>query len=89
MFIITDTVIFRAINEHYHIGILLNRTRFPKVTQLRNLTFITGTRFYRTAQLRQGNDRDTQLLGQSFQLSRYFGDLLLTVTAITGTMHQL
>ena len=62
-----NLVIFGTMDESYHIGILLDGSGFTKVTQLRTLAFFSFTVFHTTIQLRQGNDRDIQLLGQPLQ----------------------
>ena len=50
-------VVFGTVNEANDVGILLNRTRFTKVAQLRTLAvLVIATRFHITVELRQGDD---------------------------------
>jgi len=77
-------------NETYHIGILLNGSRFTQVTQLRTFTFFTFTALHTTIQLRQGYNRNIQLLRQTFQRTRNGTYLFLTTTKRhTTCIHQL
>ena len=62
-----NLVIFGTVNEAHHIGILLDGTGFTKVTQLGTLAFLAFTVLHTTVQLRQSDDRNVQLLGQTFQ----------------------
>ena len=62
-------VIFLAEDKHHDVGVLLDRARFPKVAQLGPLVVAA---FDLTAQLRQGDNRDIQFLGDGFQT---LGDL--------------
>ena len=57
-------VVFIAIDEHDHIGILLDRTRLTQIRKLRALVFAA---FHGARQLRQRNHRHRQFLGQSLQ----------------------
>ena len=39
-------IIIRPVEEHYHIGILLNSSGFTQIAQLRHFTAIFGTPFF-------------------------------------------
>ena len=43
LFILIDVIIFRTVNNEYHIGILLDGSGFTEVAQLRSLSFETFT----------------------------------------------
>ena len=60
-------VIFGAVNETHHIGILLDCTGFTKVTQLRTFSFKPFTTLDTTIQLRQSYNRNIQLFGKPLQ----------------------
>ena len=73
-----------------HIGILLDGTRLTQVAQLRAFTLESFTIFHVTTQLRQRQDRNIQLFGQSLQRTRDRRNLLLTTTkSHTISIHQL
>ena len=77
-------------DETYHIGILLDGSGFTKVAQLRALALFSFTILHTTVQLRQGDDRDIQLLGQSFQRAGNRTHLFLTAAERhTAGIHQL
>ena len=77
-------------DKAHHIGILLDGSRFTKVTQLRTFTINTFTTFHTTIQLRQCDDRNIQLFRQSFQRTGNGTNLFLTATKChTARIHQL
>src|SRR5262245_3476646 len=63
-----------TVNEHHDIGVLLDRTRFAQIRQLRPV--IALTLFRRAAQLRKGDYGNFEFLRQSFQPARYPRNLL-------------
>src|SRR4051812_28869220 len=65
-------VLLFAEDEHDHVGVLFERAGLAQVRQLRA---VVGAGLRRTRQLRQRDDRDLQLLGQSLQRSRDRGEL--------------
>ena len=64
--VLIDMVILRAMNEQYHVGILLDGSRLTQVRQLRALTFQSLTALNTTVKLTERQDRNIQLLGQTF-----------------------
>ena len=81
--------IVRTVNEYHHVGVLLDGTGLSKVAELR-LSTAPGPLDRVTGQLRQGYDRDIQLLGRSFQGPGNCGDFLLTHSPQFGrSLHQL
>ena len=66
-------VVFLAENEHHHIGVLFDGAGLPEVGQLRAfvVALLDGAR-----QLRQGQYRHFQFLGQGLQATGDFRDLL-------------
>ena len=66
-------IIFFAEDEHDDVGVLLDRTGFAQVGQLRALVV---ARFHLTRQLRQRDDRNVQLLRDGFQTLRNLGNLV-------------
>ena len=81
-------VVFLPEDEHYDIGILLDRTRFAKVRKLR--AFIVAV-LDLPAELREGDDRYVQILCQGLQSPRDLRDFLHPVVrpAAGGCLHQL
>ena len=69
-------VIFLAIHEHHHVGVLFDRARF---TQVRELRALVVARFNLTRQLGQRDDRGVQLLGQRLEAGGDLGQLLHAV----------
>ena len=67
LIIIINTIVLGAVDETYHIRILLNRTRLTQVGELRFLALhvaIAGVAFLDvTVQLAQCNNRNIQFLG--------------------------
>ena len=73
-----------------HIRILLDRSGFTKVGQLRTFSFSSLTAFHTTVQLRKCDNRDIQFLRQPFQRTGDGTYLLLTATEThTTCIHQL
>ena len=66
-------VVFLAVHEHDNVGILLDRARFTQVGELRALVLAV---LDLARELRQGDDRHGQLLGQRLQAGRDLRDLL-------------
>ena len=88
--ILINLIVFRTVDKAHHIGILLDGSRFTKVTQLRTFTINTFTTFHTTIQLRQCDDRNIQLFRQSFQRTGNGTNLFLTATKRhTARIHQL
>src|SRR5205809_3921501 len=58
-------VIFLAIHEEHDVSVLLDRTGFAQVGQLRPLVV---TVFNLTRELRQGDDRNIELLGERLEI---------------------
>ena len=65
----------RAVDQHDHVGILLQRTRFTQVRDTRKRIVAAG--LHATVQLRDRNNRHVDLLGQQLQLAGELRDLLL------------
>ncbi len=66
-------VIFLAIDEHHHVGVLLDGAGFAQVRQHRALVV---ARIDAARQLRQGQDGDVQFLGQGLEALGDLGDFL-------------
>src|SRR6185312_11035624 len=66
-------VIFLAIDEHHHVGVLLDRAGFAQIGQYRPLVV---ARIHAAGQLRERQDRHVQFLGKCFQTLGDFSDLL-------------
>ena len=83
-------IILGAVYEEHHIGILLDGSRLTKVGQLRTLTLQTLTVLNRTVKLRESEDRNVKLFGETLQRLRNLRHLLLTATeAHTVSVHKL
>ncbi|MNQ76957.1 hypothetical protein D3C85_918090 [compost metagenome] len=81
-------VVAFAIDEHDAVGVLLDRAGFTQVGQLRALVFAL---LDLTRQLRQGDDRHAQFLGQGLQAAGDLGHFLHAVllSAAFARRHQL
>ena len=66
-FVGIDMVVFGAVDEDDHVGILLDGSRFAEVAQLRTLTFVALAVFNSTVQLAQSQNGNVQFLGQAFE----------------------
>ena len=66
MFVLQDVVVFGAVDEEHHVGILLNGSRLTQVAQLRALAFKAVAVFYCSVELGKGEHGDVQLLGKTF-----------------------
>ena len=69
-------VIFGAVDEPHHVGVLLDRARFAKVGQLGLLVLAL---FHRTAKLRQRDHRQLQLLGHGLEATADLRNLVHAV----------
>ena len=77
-----------AEDEHHEIGVLLGRTRFAQVGELR--TMIAATAFRSTTQLRKRNYRNAKFFGKGLQPTRNSRDFLRTVfEALAAARHEL
>ena len=76
--VLIDMVVLRTVDEQHHIGILLDGSRLTQVGQLRTFALQSLTTLNTTVQLRQRQDGNIQLLGQSLQRTRDDRHLLLT-----------
>ena len=54
-----------AVHEHHEVRVLLDRSRFSQVRELRAAGLVAG--LDRARELRQRDDRDVELLGQAFR----------------------
>ena len=89
LFVLEDLVVFGAMDEAHHIGILFDGTRLAEVGQLGTLSFALAS-LDTTVQLRQCDDRDVEFLGQSFQRTRNGRNFLFARTELhTSGRHQL
>ena len=86
--VLGHTVVLGTVDKCHDISVLLDSSRLTKVAQLG--AFVTATKLRLTAQLRQRNDRNIQLLGDRFERTRDGRNLLLAV-ALTrlSRSHQL
>ena len=62
-----DIIIIRSIQEHDHVSILFNGSRFTEIRKLRNLLAVFSF-FNLTTQLTECNDRNLQLFGQLLEV---------------------
>ena len=74
------------INEHHYIGILLDRTRFPKI---RVHGTLVGPLLESSIQLRQRHHRTPEFLGDRFQVSGNFRNLRGAALGGARYPHQL
>src|SRR5574344_771202 len=89
-FVLKNFIVFWAMNETNHVGILLNGSRFAQVAQLRPLAIGTVTAFNATVELAEGNDWNVQLLCKTFKRTGNGTHLLLTAIELHTTgIHQL
>lgn len=76
-------------DEADDVGILLDSSRFTEVGQLRTLVVVVAV-FHLTAQLRQGNDWNVQLLGQLLERTGNHTYFLLAAAKLHAAgVHQL
>ena len=76
----------RAMHEEHHVGVLLNRTGFTQIGQLR---LAVVTHFRAAVQLAQRDDRHLKLLRKQLQGAGEFGNLLLTAFHLLAGTHEL
>ena len=69
-------VVFLAVDEQHHVGVLLDRAGFTQVRKLRPLVVAA---FHLTRQLRQRQDRHVEFLRQRLELGGDLGDFLHAV----------
>ena len=74
------------VDEHHHVGVLLDGARLAQVGELR---LAVGARLGRAVELRHGDDRHVQLARQLLHRARDVGDLLLAVLGARVAGHQL
>ena len=81
-------IIIITVDEHYHVGVLLDGSG---LTQVRQHRAMIRSLLYSPAQLRQCQHRYGQLSGDCFQGSRNIGNLLLSGIAASSatSRHQL
>ena len=81
-------IIFFAVDEHDHVGILFDRSGFAEVGELRALVVAL---LHRARQLRQRDNRHVEFLGDRLQAPGDFGNLLHPVvdSLHAGRAHQL
>ena len=61
-------VVLGTVNEAHYIGILLDSPRLTQVAQLRPLAIlVVAALLHAAVELREGDDGDVELLGQTFQ----------------------
>ena len=72
-------IIFVALDEHHHIGVLFDRARFAQVGKLGAFVFAA---FDLTGKLGQRDDGDVQLFGNDLQALGDFRDFLHPVVAL-------
>ena len=85
-----DVVVFRAVDEEHHVGILLDGSRLAQVAKLGALAFDPLAVFDISAQLREGDDGDVELLSQSLQRATDGGHFLLSATEFHAVgVHEL
>ena len=86
--VLVDAVILRTVDEGHDVGVLLDGARLTQVGELGALRPAAHLRG--TAQLRQGDHRHVQLLGDGLERTRNEGHLLLAVPLrILVAGHQL
>uniref|UniRef100_A0A0N4ZAP4 NAD-specific glutamate dehydrogenase n=1 Tax=Parastrongyloides trichosuri TaxID=131310 RepID=A0A0N4ZAP4_PARTI len=66
-------VVAFSVHEHDAVGVLLDRARFPQVGELGTLVLPV---FHLTRELRQGDDRAVEFLGQGLERARDLGNFL-------------
>ena len=80
-------IILFAEHEHDDVGVLLDGARFAQVGELRALVLAV---LHRARELRQGDDRHVQFLGQGLEAGGDLRHLLHAVVALAGAArHQL
>ena len=77
VFVLVDAIILRTVDESYDVGVLLDGARLAQVRKLGTLR--TAAHLRGAAQLRQGDDRHVELLGDGLERTRYESHLLLAV----------
>ena len=63
--VVVDAVVFGPVDEGYDVGVLLDGARFTQVGELRAL--VAAARLHRTVELREGDDRNIELLGDRLE----------------------
>ena len=78
---------FLAKNEAHQVGVLLDRSRFAQIAQLRPM--IALSRLGRAAQLRQHQERASQFLRQKLHTARQLAHFLIPVFRAPADAHEL
>ncbi len=81
-------IIFGAVDEAHDICVLLYRSRFTEVGQLRALVFIAAV-FELSVKLRQRYYRDIEFLCQLLERARYSRNFLLAAAQLDTGRHKL
>ena len=83
-------IVFGAVDEEHHVGILLDGSRLTQVAELRTLSFESLARLNATVKLAERENGNVEFLGKSLQRSGYCRYLLLSAAeAHTVGVHQL
>src|SRR2546425_930688 len=77
-----------AIDEAHDVGVLLDGSGLAQVRELR-APVLAAALLRRPGELRQGDHRNVQLLGQRLERAGDEGDLLLPALRVGGTLHHL
>src|SRR6266568_4938422 len=77
-----------TVDEAHHVGILLDRARFPEVGELRP-PVLAAALLRRARELRDRDPRHVELLGECLQRTGDVGDLLLAVLDVARPLHEL
>ena len=86
--VLVDAVVLRAVDERHDVGVLLDGARFAQVRELRTLR--AAAHLGGTAQLRQGDNRHVQFLGDGLERARNERHLLLAVAlGVLVARHEL
>src|SRR6185312_10712326 len=75
-----------AVDQQDHVCVLLDRAAFA---QIRHDGFLVVPLRHGAVELRQGNHRDRQLLGENFQAARDFADLGRAILLRARNLHEL
>ena len=79
-------IVLFAVDEHHHVGVLLDGARFAQMAELR---LVVARRFDLPIELGQAQHRHVQLAGQALQPPRDLGDLLLPRVARVVGLDEL
>ena len=71
--LLAGEIIFLAVDEQHHVGVLLDRARLAQVGELRALVVAV---LDLARELREGDDRHLELLGERLEADGDFGDFL-------------